>query len=293
MWNEGDLTFTAGEDLEAARRVKIESGTTTTPPEVVYADAGEDWIGVTRYAVSDGDKVVVRPKNFAGSYEIECLIDSAIAHGATLYGADDGRVSDAVSGAPQGLSMAAAGADYEHIECFMWNLKGTTIPEKMIPIPLTQLRESDATNIPAAAAHYGVLGQDSTPILDYANGDTDSALRLAWAASNSDPIVFQTPLPPDIDTGQDLTVHFRAAMAGTTDTPTIASDAYFNEGDTKVEDASAAVTGATYAEYTITIAAADIPSGAQTVTVELTPGAHTTDILYLTALWLEYLPATS
>jgi hypothetical protein len=80
-------------------------------------------------------------------------------------------------------------------------------------------------------------------------------------------------------------------MAGATDTPVISADSYFNEGDTKVEDDSAAVTGTTYAEYIITIAAADVPAGAQTFTCELTPGAHTTDILYMTAIWVEYTRA--
>ena len=34
MFNEGIRTFTAYEDLEARRRVKIKSSTTKTPPEV-------------------------------------------------------------------------------------------------------------------------------------------------------------------------------------------------------------------------------------------------------------------
>lgn len=134
----------------------------------------------------------------------------------------------------------------------------------------------------------GVLGPDTTPILGFTNGDTDSALRLAWAAGNQDPIVFQTPLPPNLDTTANVVLHLRAAMSNTNDTPTIASDVYFNEGDTKVEDASAAITGATYAEYTITVAAADVPTGAQTMTCELTPGAHASDLLYVTSIGIEH-----
>ncbi len=140
-------------------------------------------------------------------------------------------------------------------------------------------------------ADKGVLGKSTTPILSFTNGDTDSALRVAWAAGNQDPVAFQTPLPPDLNTTKDLVIHLRAAMSDTNNTPIIASDAYFNEGDTKVEDASGAITGTSYAEYTITIAAADIPSGAQTLTVELTPAAHANDLLYVTALWLEYQAA--
>lgn len=117
MWNEGKKTFKAGEALEANRRVKIESGTTNDPPEVVYADAGEAYIGVTEYAVADGDMVAVKLKNADGTFEIECDIGTAIARGATLYGAADGKVSDTVSGTAQFTSMQAAGANNEHIEC--------------------------------------------------------------------------------------------------------------------------------------------------------------------------------
>jgi hypothetical protein len=166
-----------------------------------------------------------------------------------------------------------------------------TLQTGFLSVPLATIREIDTNAIPNGAANGGLLASDTTPILNTTNGDTDSALRLAWAASNNDPIIFQTPLPPDLDTASNVTVHFRAAMAGATDTPVINADSYFNEGDTKVEDASAAVTGATYAEYIITIAAADVPAGAQTFTCELTPAAHTTDALYITAIWVEYTRA--
>jgi hypothetical protein len=58
-------------------------------------------------------------------------------------------------------------------------------------------------------------------------------------------------------------------------------------GDTKVSDVTATITQAA-ADTIITIAAADIPAGAQTVTIELTPSAHAGDALYLYATWLEY-----
>ena len=153
--------------------------------------------------------------------------------------------------------------------------------QNFIGVPLATLLEGDGTNV------VGTLDEATTPKLDMANGDTDSGLVLTWEASNSDPVLFQVPLPPDLNVAADLVVHLRAKSGGSTDTPVFASDAYFNEGDTKVEDASAAI-GATYAENTITIAAADIPAGAQTMTVELTPGAHTTDTVVLSALWIEY-----
>ena len=74
-------------------------------------------------------------------------------------------------------------------------------------------------------------------------------------------------------------------------TVTLASDSYFNEGDTKVEDVTATI-AQTAAEVTITIAAADVPAGAQSLTIELTPSAHAGDALYMYASWLEYTGTT-
>lgn len=309
-WNEGIATFKAGEALEAKRRVKIESGTTNDPPEIVYADAGEDFIGVTEYAVDDGEMVAVKMNNSAGIFEVECIIDSAIARGTVLYGAADGRVSDASSGTAQGIALEAPGADYQHIRVALWNVKSTTAAtvsvadsggltsevtveavlaeilthiqsvQNFLPVPLTGVFEGDGTNLVAA------LGPATTPILDMANGDTDSGVLITWAATEVDPVVFQVPLPPNLDDTADLVIHLRAA-GGATDTIAVNADSYFNEADTKVEDA-VNVTGATYAEKEITIAAADVPAGAQTLTVELTPGAHANDALKISAIWIEY-----
>jgi hypothetical protein len=166
-----------------------------------------------------------------------------------------------------------------------------TLKAGFVPVSLQILREVVSNDIPNTAATGGLLTKNTTPILEFINGDTDSAIRLNWAASNSDPVTFQVPLPPDLDEAAVVEVHLRAAMGGATDTPVISADTFFNEGDTKVEDDSAAITGTSYAEYTISIAAADVPAGAQTMSVELTPGAHTTDALYITAVWVEYTRA--
>lgn len=170
-----------------------------------------------------------------------------------------------------------------------WVVIGSnTAATGFVGVPLTSVREVTSNAIPNAAGNGGLLASDTTPILNFTNADTDSALRLSWASSNSDAITFQVVLPPDLNDAKDVVLHFRAAMAGATDTPVISADTFFNEGDTKVEDDSAAVTGTTYAEYIVTIGAADVPAGAQTMSVELTPGAHTTDALYMTAVWVEY-----
>lgn len=194
------------------------------------------------------------------------IADTTNAHGASAIG-----IGDAGEFTSESDAEAALQEIYQHL----------VSAQKFIGVPLFSLIEGDGTNTVAA------LGPATTPKLDMANGDTDSGLLVTWAAENVDPVLFQVPLPPDLNTGKDLVIHLRAKMGGATDTPVINSDAYFNEGDTKVEDASAAL-GAAYAEKTITIAAADIPAGAQTLTVELTPGAHDNDTIVLSALWIEY-----
>lgn len=150
-----------------------------------------------------------------------------------------------------------------------------------IDVPLASLREIASNDIQAIATVVGgLLTKDTTPNLEFTNGDTDSSIRLQWAASNSDPLAFQCSLPGDMDTNQPLYLDVFGLMGGATDTPVIDIDTFFNVGDTKVSDATGAVTGTTAATYTATIAAADIPNADfLTVSIELTPGAHTTDTL--------------
>lgn len=312
MYNDGSKTFIAGEALIDKRRVKIESGTVTDPPEVVYADAGEQHIGIVIGSVADGEDVTISLKTKPGS--VEGVAAGAFARGATLYGAADGKIDDASSGSALGVAIEAATADGDEIEWLDFSVLSTTAAtvsvadaggiitgatveaalaeafthiqsaQQFIPVPLFNVYESDATNAT-------ILSGATTPTVDMANGDTDSGIVMTWVASNSDAIIFQVPLPPNLDVASDVVVHFRAKSGGATDTPVIAADSYFNEGDTKVEDNSAAL-GAAYAENVITIAATDVPAGAQTLTVELTPGAHTTDTIVLSAIWIEHAGIT-
>ncbi len=118
-WNEGVKTFTAGADIEARRRVKLKSGTTATPPEVEHAGAGEDFIGISEYAVKSGQSLAVRLKNSPGTQEVEVSIGTAIAIGTSLYGAAGGKLSDTTSGSAQATALAAASASNQHIEVLL------------------------------------------------------------------------------------------------------------------------------------------------------------------------------
>lgn len=170
-----------------------------------------------------------------------------------------------------------------------WVAIGSTYNAKgFLPVRLVDVRESTAGAFGNVAANGNILATDTTPILNTINGDTDGAVRIQWAAGNTDPIIFGVTFPDDLDESSDVLVKFRAAMGGATNTPVLDLDSYFNEGDTKVEDATAAITGTTYTTYTATIAAADVPSDARVLAVEVTPGAHAADALNLTGIWVEY-----
>lgn len=109
----GQMSFTAGEDLAAHRRVKRGSA-----GEVVYADAsdGNNWIGVTIHAKVSGRQVTVRLRNSPGSFFFTA--DSAIADNLQLKVANDGKVNNAEEGAAAipFSSNEAATADGDVIE---------------------------------------------------------------------------------------------------------------------------------------------------------------------------------
>lgn len=135
----------------------------------------------------------------------------------------------------------------------------------------------------------GTPDGNTAPSLQRVNAATDKMPRLAWAASASDEIALPSfAYPPDLDDTADMTVHVLAAMAGATDTPTLTIGFFEGVGDTDAGGATAAVSGTTVAEYTRTIAAADIGAHPKVAALTLTPGAHTTDILYVYGIWVEY-----
>jgi hypothetical protein len=193
--------------------------------------------------------------------------------------------------AASAISFADAGtfSAQTEVEAALQELYQNAISiQGFIPVPLTALREVATMAVGNAAANGGVLASDTTPILQPINGATDGCQEIVWAASNNDVVAFSIPLPPDLDDTADLVLHTRIVSGGTTDAVGFSVDSWFNEGCTKITDTSQTNQTATWAEKTTTIAAADVPAGAQTMTIGLTPVAHTTNTLALSAVWLEY-----
>src|SRR3972149_228633 len=110
-WIEGKGTFTANGALGARVRVKLTSASTTDPPQVEIAGAGEQHIGYTTVAVASGGLVSVDGR--MGSFVKEAVAAEAFAVGATLYGAAAGKVKDTSAGSAIGVAVEAAGGDGE------------------------------------------------------------------------------------------------------------------------------------------------------------------------------------
>lgn len=116
MDNPGIMTFVAGEALERARRVKLSAG---VKKQVEYADAGDDYIGVTLKKVASGEAIPVALKrNYMGTVEITAA--GAITVNTTIYGANDGKIQSASTGNDKfGKALEAASGDDAIIESVM------------------------------------------------------------------------------------------------------------------------------------------------------------------------------
>lgn len=333
MYVEKIKTFTAGEDLEAHRRVKIDSSESSADPaEVLYADAGEDFIGITEYAADDGDPIAVRMNSAPGTFEVECAVDSAIELGTVLYGAADGKVSDASSGTAQGISIEPGTVSSgDIIEVAFWNVKATTAAtvsiadsggftsETTVEAALQEIYQHIIStqaflNIPLGAA----TEEDGTALADFSDG---ASVTPGWGAAseifgirwnnhaNPDPIAVNVPIPPDLDASADVILHFLAAKTGATVGDAVKwTVTAFNNADGELYDTdddfggdSSAMTGdataKTCQDETLTLAAADVAASPCVLHLTIQPkdGTLGTDDVILIAVWMEYTrkPLTS
>lgn len=164
-----------------------------------------------------------------------------------------------------------------------------------IELPLDNFKESssfDVNNATAGAADGsgGILASDTTPVRDAINAATDGCQRIIWTNTDVQEITTQAVLPMDFDPTKNLVFHARVVSGGTTNAVGFTVDSFYNESDSIVTDTSTTNQTATYAEITATISKGDIPAGAQTISIRLTPVSHGTDTMAMSACWLEYTP---
>lgn len=114
MTNEGIRAFTANGAITDKARVKVTAGSTTVPPQVAIAGAGEKHIGIAEFAVATGEIVSVKLRTYPGTYE--GVATEAFAVGDTLYGAAGGGVKKTADGTAIGIALEAATAPNDVIE---------------------------------------------------------------------------------------------------------------------------------------------------------------------------------
>ncbi|MBN2568137.1 MAG: hypothetical protein JXB42_01770 [Deltaproteobacteria bacterium] len=313
----GIKTFTAGEDLAAHRRVKIDSGVpAANPAEVVYAGAGEDFIGVTEYAAEDGELIAVKMCTGPGTFEIECVVDSAIALGTVLYGAADGKVSDASSGTAQGICIEPGTiVDNAVIEVAAWNVKSTTAATTSIE-DTGEFTEAATVEASLAEIYQHLLSAQATipiPLGAITQEDGTALTKLNSTTSgfsqltNKEIVIeipvdatveafgFSVPVPQDLDDSKDITVHVLAGKAANLDALTLDCEVYPSAvgdvGNDDIQDTVAQTITEAISELIFICGADGVLAAPGTLSVVLTlGGTNDGDAVYIYGGWIEYTP---
>lgn len=322
--NAGYKAFVAGTDLAVARRVKIVSGTTTTPPQVEYAGAGEQHIGVTQQSCAAGAYIPVRLRTVAGTEEVEAA--GAFAVGAVLYGAADGKIDDTAAGSAIAQAIEAAGSAGAIVEVLEYAVLSTTAgttsladaggftAAATVEAALAEVYQGLLTARRLIPIRLGslVLGSSGAPLAVFADGASatpgleltnSKAITVRWNNhATPTPVATSIPMPLDLDDSKAVVAHFLVSKTGATvgDATTITVAAYeqipgaLHDADTDFGGATGAVTGnataKTIADLTRTLAAADIHAAPAAITLLFGPTAGTlgTDDALLHGAWLEY-----
>jgi len=173
---------------------------------------------------------------------------------------------------------------------YVWRVanldSGVTVGQVNLPIGI--FTEADGTALTVYAAGSATPGYTRL---------ASKEVVLAWDGNAApDPVAVTVPMPQDLNSSENVELHYLAAMAGATDTPEMTNEAFFNDGDTDCAGTDDEIDGGTtLTEYSMTILAADVPTSPSSLTLTFTPKATEmgTDELYLYAAWLEYTPITA
>jgi hypothetical protein len=120
------LNMIAGEALEAHRLVRLSGSTINT---VVYADAGERAIGVTLVQAASGAMVAV--EMLAAGQTLKVTSAGVITANSAVYTANDGKISDSVSGIPIG-TIRGTGATGVAAEMIPYGMTGGGLDTDMV-----------------------------------------------------------------------------------------------------------------------------------------------------------------
>ena len=178
------ITFIAVVELAQKLRVKVNTGTTTSPPEVGIAGVGEAGIGINEVLTAITKLASVEPLNKSGT--LEMVANGVIAEGVDVYPAAGGKISTTAAGSSLGKSLEAATADGDIIEVLVYpdpiQVQGTA--------GTTSIATTGASSEYVIAAKSGVLvGIDFSSLAALAANDTNyitfSVVNLGQAGAGS------------------------------------------------------------------------------------------------------------
>ena len=319
-YTTGPVTFTAGEELAAHRRVKLKSST-TTPVQVEYADAGEDFIGITLDNAESGDLIAVAPLCREGTFLV--VAADTFSRRADLYGAVDGKVSDTSNGTAYFKALDAATAAGDIVEAILHpNVSttaatvsiadaGTFTSTATVEAALQEIYQHIATAKGIIDIPLPAITNAGVALAAFSDGDsvtpgfstTAEGMGIRWNNhATPTPVATKIMVPPDMDAGSDAVVHILAAKTGDTigDATKFTVEAFNNDVDA-LYDADAdfggdtdAMTGdataKTVQEVTLTLANANLTAYPAAIELTLQPkdGTLGTDDVILLKAWVEY-----
>jgi hypothetical protein len=319
MYTDLNRTFIATAAIEPNRRVKLSTGTVTSPPSVEYAGAGEYGVGISLTRAALGEMVSVKLWNDPGTFQIEA--NGAIAEAADLYGTANGRVDDVGTGTVQFVALQAASGAGSVIECSInpylataagsvsiadagGIITGTTVEAALAEI-MTGIKTAQYTIMPQA-----LRLETGADIAAFADGSADGwtqlsnktmALRWNNGGTPTD-LMASFVLPQDLNDAADIVVHLLGAIvkagASEVDSPVFTVEAYFETAGANPaadidcggeSDEFLTTAAANWQEKTLTIAAADVPAAPTVLTLVFHPkdGQLSTDDFVLLPPWLE------
>jgi hypothetical protein len=216
---ESPKTFLATEALVAFRRVKI---TASSGTHVEYADQSDssDFVGVTEHDVAIGGRVAVRLRSHSGTFKIVAA-DTFSLH-ATLYAADDGKVSDTSSGKSVYQALEACTTAGDIVECLPTGVPIVATARADLsqdnlasyPVPVGMLRVWDAPSTVAVAA---TAANDDLAVVynTFLTAKPTVETGDIKTTSSTRKVGFQFTVPPEYVAGETATLRINAGMKTT------------------------------------------------------------------------------
>lgn len=161
--NDGPITLVAGEALAADRFVKLSAST------AVYADAGDEPIGITMEAVASGAQV---PVDLMTGAVRRVTASKALSACGAIYCAADGKASDAAVGKQIGVNLTSATGAGGVVPAIVWGPRGGN-----------DLLTSKVSICEFVDDFFGFDGTATVAIWDDAVLDTTGAIGMTDAAN--------------------------------------------------------------------------------------------------------------